>query len=310
MSETNGIEDALKFFDEAEEAAKAAGAEKESERLRFAQEQLRLQVETLRRDFSARLAEHDRELEIRARALEESERLARRHEEELEDERKLTKELKRQNLALQHQLNAWGIPVSTGDSDPAAGLEHAHQRFFPRVVPPEPGDDPAPIALRGDLRVFHVMSLLSFIGNSNLTGVLTLVHDDTVTKIFVENATLGLVAWSRRHSPCSLPYLLIESELLAPNEVASYQEENLYDFEIANRLLYEGKLDVETIRECLREHARVILAQLLQLDSGAFFFQRGRPTYDQNLKFRLSITDLLLRSLTMVDEKARDGGGR
>lgn len=307
MSETDGIEDALRIFDEAESRSPGEPASRGDDGLRFAHAQLRLQIETLRRDFSARLAEQQRELEIRVHALEESQRLARDLEEHLEAERRLTKDLKRQNLSLQHHLNAWGIPVSLVDPAESSAGESAHQRFFPRVVPPEPGDDPTPVALRGDLRIFHVMSVLSFLGNSNLTGVLTLVHDDTVTKIFVESATLGLVAWSRRHSPCGLPYLLIESELLTPEEVISYQEENLYDFEIANRLLYEGKLDVDTIRECLREHARIILTQLLQLDAGTFFFQRGRPTYDQNLKFRLSITDLLLRSLTMVDEKTRDG---
>jgi hypothetical protein len=293
-------------------AAQRAGAT-ETEMLRIAHDQLRLQIDGLRRDFATRLSEQKQEFELRRRALEETQKVVQQLDTELDKERRSSRELKRQNLALQHHLNSWGVPVTAGDASDLQAVgsqQRGNQRFFPALVPFDPTQDPPPVDLRGDLRVFHVMSMLSFLGTGQLRGVLTLVHGDVVTKLFIDSASLGLVAWNKRHSPCSLPYLLIESGILAPDAVVDYQQENLYDFEIANRLIYEGKLSAETVRQCLREHAQVILSQILQFDGGMFFVQRGTPSFDPHLRFNLSITDLLLRSLTMVDERSRDGRGR
>ncbi|MEM7231612.1 MAG: DUF4388 domain-containing protein [Planctomycetota bacterium] len=282
------------------------GLEREVEQLREGNQKLRLELEAMRGDLEGQLEDQAGEVRVQREAQELNAGEIDELQNQLDSAKQAAKFLKEQNLELQHQLNCWGIPVSRGtDSSVDAMATH---RFFAPIVPNDPGVDPAPVVLRGDLSAFHLTALLSFLEHCNLLGVLTIVNGDLLTKLFIEGPALRLVAWNRRDEELSLGNLLIESELLADEEVAPFREENLYDLEVATRLLYEGKLDAETIRVCLREHTRVIITQLFQVREGSFFFQPGKPSCHADLLFNLSTTDLLLRTATHLDEETREVG--
>ena len=276
------------------------------ESLRQENRHLRMELDALRGDYSARTQEQDDELRVSKQSETETQKELEKLHSELRRAVRALKELKAQNLDLQYHLNAWGIPVSSGASEALLMSEKTRGRFFSPIVPLEAGVDPAPTILRGDLRVMHLANLLGFLGQIGFVGVLTVVCDGLVSKLFVEGGSLRLVAWNLRDSDFSLPTLLVESELLSQDDAAVYEEENLFDLEVANRLLYEGRLDEETLRAGLKEHTMVILTQLFQLDQGAFFFQEGRPSCEASLQFELSIPDLLLRTATSMDEDSRE----
>jgi hypothetical protein len=278
------------------------------ELLRKDNEKLRLQVDALRGDFGTQLADLLEELRIYKEAckfnLEEADSLRR----ELQRTRNATRDLKSQNLKLQYHLNSWGIPVSNGSGEDMQALESSHSgahRFFPPVVPISECADPAPIVLRGDLGIFHLPSLLGFLENNNLVGVLTVINGATASKLFIENGSLRLAAWNNRSPEVSLSTLLENSEILSAGELLAFREERLYDLEAATRLLYEGKIDPDTVKQCLKEHSCVIVSQLFQARTGVFSFQLGRPSFEKTLQFRLSITDLLLRTATRLDEETK-----
>ncbi|MBN1441408.1 MAG: DUF4388 domain-containing protein, partial [Planctomycetes bacterium] len=280
----------------------------EIEQMQRSNEQIRMRLEALQGDFSIRVADQEAEIRVRKEACEQSFVEAERLSQELRQAEQANKLLKSQNLDLQYHLNAYGIPVLSGSDFERNLLERAkigQSRFFPAILPAMPGQDPVPIVLRGDLSAFHLASLLSFLANTNLFGVLTVLGQNSAAKLFIEEGALRLVAWNDRESLCSIPNLLVESDLLTEDEVATYREEKLYDLEVVMRLLYEGRLERDTLRACLLEYTHLIVTQLFEQEEGTFFLQQGTILFDKQLLFRLSITDLLLRTAAHVDQKQR-----
>lgn len=290
------------------DGADVARLEKEVDLLRRAREQLRLELEAVRRDASVRLAELEEELRVQREACSLSQKESEAVQGDIARHRAIAKELKAQNLALRYHLNGWGIPIDgTGKADELlAKSQLGLQRYFPTIAAEKIAGSNPTVSVRGELSTFNLVAVLGLLEANSLVGVLTVVSDLGATKLFIENSYVRLAAWNRRNCEFGLPRLLVESEILSEPDLEHYREENLYDFEIANRLVYEGKLDVEGARRCLAEYCVVLLTQILQESSGYFFVQLGRPTAGDDLCFRVSITDLLLQAVTQIDEESRD----
>lgn len=280
---------------------------KEGELLHHELAETKSVLAALRSDLVAEKADHANEARtLRAvadRAQEEMKVLSLA----LKNERLACKQLKAQNLSFQHLLNEWGVPVEVGagSASQLRALESASARFFPRLTPLALAADPVLPVLRGELSTFCFPDVLLFISNANLQGVLTVVADRVVSKIFLEKGCLEYAGWNNRDPELRLARLLEEAELVPPETLRAASDQCQFDFQLAARLLEECGVAAATIRTGLREHARVILGYLFHLRSGSFTFQSGKIERHKDLEFRLSVTDLLLKTAAEVDEKTR-----
>jgi hypothetical protein len=174
------------------------------------------------------------------------------------------------------------------------------------LTPIPGGVDPVPVVLRGDLTSFYFPNLLHFLANANLDGVITVVTDDTVTKLYLESGVMLLAGWNNRDPELSLHTLLRESELVTPEKLAAFSDRDVHDLELATALVTEGQVPAPAVQSGLKEHARVILSYLFELKRGSFFFQPGQIPRRRDLQFRLSIMDVLLKTAAAMDEKTRE----
>lgn len=227
---------------------------------------------------------------------------------EMADLKSTNKQLKAQNLSLQYHLNSWGIPVSSGDEKKAVEERAAVESrgFFPSLTPVPGGIDPVPIVLRGELTSFYFPNLLHFLANANLAGVVTVITDGIVTKLYLEKGVLLLAGWNNRERDLSLHTLLEESELVSREVLAEFRDQEVYDLELASSLVSERQVPASAVQSGLKEHARVILSFLFELKRGVFFFQPGQIPRRRDIQFRLSIMDVLLKTAAEMDEKTRD----
>lgn len=267
---------------------------------------LETELEAIRGDLSFRVAEQKKELEVQQEVFREGRKEAGSLLDELRDSQVATKSLKSQNLDLQYLLSSLGVPLA---SDSKAVLfdafDDGSNHFFPSVTPLNPEVDPAPVVLRGDLQLFHLTNVLTFLENSKRVGVLTVLTEGFVTRLYLDGSSLRLACWNKQDPVFSLAGLLVDAELLTEEQVASYVKDRLYDYEVAGRLLQDDVLDDDTLQAGLREHTRVIVTELFHLDEGTFVFQEGRIVCDGRLLFNLSVTNLLLRTAARVDERSR-----
>ncbi len=269
--------------------------------------ELRSELNATRKDYSARNADGQLEMDTMHSLLEKSRDELERLKKEIDYQKRSNKALKSQNLRLQYQLNLWGIPVCAGEEIKVPdGETHEGRLFFPKLSALVEGLDPIPVVLRGDIYTFGFPNLLSFLANSNLTGVLTTVSDGVVTKLYIERGILRLCGWNHEDMELSLSTLLAESKLVS-SSILEQRREPLYDLELAIILLQEDGVSESLIQSGLCEHARVILAYLFHMDRGAFFFQSGILRRQRYLQFDLPIMDLLLSTAAEVDEKTRIG---
>ena len=265
---------------------------------------LKIQVDALRNDYSALEAEHEAELKAYRAVLDQRtgsrEELEDRLKEVLDDNR----QLKAQNLNLQYHLSQWGLPVESG-SGAAGDSQPTHDKaFFPPMVSLEGHEDPIPVVFKGDLKCICFPDLVSFLANSNLVGVLTVVSDRIVSKLYLDRGILCLAALNDADPTSSLIALIDGADVL-PERAQNLKHLPLFDLEIAAILRREEFLSEEKLRQALREHARFILSQVFQLDRGAFFFQPGRIEAHPGFHFRLPLMDVLLHTAAEVDERQR-----
>ena len=270
-------------------------------------DQLRRQLETTRSDYSGQ--SKDRLLEIRTLKdlLQRSQAEAMKLSREAGELGRVQKELKAQNLVLQYQLNSWGMPVIASEDGRSDDERRACKPapFFPVLTPLPGGPDPAPVILRGDLSSFYFPNLLHFLANANLAGVVTVVTDGIVAKLFLEKAVLFLAGWNNRDLDLSLATLLVQSEIVPEETLNEFVGQDLYDLDLASILVSKKKVAVNLIQSGLKEHARVILSFLFRLKRGGFFFQAGQLPRRRDLQFKLAITDVLLKTAAEMDEKTR-----
>jgi hypothetical protein len=281
---------------------------RENAALQRAVEELRGQLEAARADFSVQSSEHVLEVRALKGIVEKDQQETAGLLGEMADLKSTNKQLKAQNLSLQHHLNSWGIPVSSGDEAKAVEERAAVESrgFFPSLTPIPGGIDPVPVVLRGELTSFFFPNLLHFLANSNLAGVVTVITDGIVTKLYLEKGVLLLAGWNNRDPDLSLSTLLEESELVSPDVLADYRGGDIYDLELASSLVAERQVPAAAVQSGLKEHARVILSFLFELKRGVFFFQPGQIPRRRDLQFRLSIMDVLLKTAAEMDEKTRE----
>ena len=141
-------------------------------------------------------------------------------------------------------------------------------------------------------------------------GVLTMVSDGVVSKLYLEKGILRLAGWNHRATELSLRTLLQQSDLVNVSILERFADQSLFDLELAIALLKKEELPTNLIQSGLREHARVILTYLYEMEQGAFFFQPGFLRRQRYLQFNLPILDLLLVTAAEVDEKSRTDLGR
>lgn len=272
-------------------------------------DELKLQIESLRNDFSARTNEYLLEMGALQEIIQKGHNEEERVQEQMEEVKQANKQLKAQNLSLQYHLNLWGLPVSAGGyskgNEPGNHFE-VSESFFPALTPLAEGSDPVPVALSGNLVSFYFPDLLHFLSHSNSVGVLTVMTDAVVSKLYLEKGVLRLAGWSNRDPELSLAALLEESELVSQDVLAELRE-GAYDLELASQLVTEKFLAAPAMQAGLKEHARVILGFLFQLKRGSFFFQPGQVPGKRDLQFRLPITDVLLKTAAEMDERERVG---
>ena len=270
---------------------------------------LKLEIESLRNDFSTRTNEHLLEIRALHEMLHKGHSEAERIQNELEEIKQANKQLKAQNLSLQYHLNLWGLPVSSveysRESDSGSRVDQS-ESFFPALMPLTEGVDPVPVALSGDLGALSFPDLLHFLSHSSSIGVLTVVTDGVVSKLYLGKGVLQLAGWNNRDPELSLAALLEESQLVS-SEVLADLREGSYDLELASQLVSEKFLAAPAMQAVLKEHARVILGFLFQLKRGSFFFQPGQVPGKRDLQFRLPVTDVLLKTAAEVDERERVG---
>lgn len=273
-------------------------------------EGLRTEIEALRTDYTVQQAERLAEIEALKQVVTRSNEETRRLEGDVSALKKDNKELKAQNLSLQYHLNLWGIPVCAGGGteERLQGTGEDGNTFFPALTPLAGAEDPIPIVLRGDLAALAFPDLLQFLASSKRSGVVTVVTDQIVAKLYLENSVLRLAGWNNRDPELGLLALLEEAELLAAEVCEEFRESRLYDLELAERLVAEKNVPADTVRIGLREHTRVILSYLFQVNRGTFFFQPGQIPRRKDLQFQLLVTDLLLKTAAEMDEKTRDLG--
>ena len=271
-------------------------------------QELKTTLEALRRDFAGQRAEHLVEVKALKDIIQRTQSRAEETEAELFGERQAQKQLKAQNLNLQYHLNLWGIPISsgTGSANGEPGRQTGvDETFFPPLVPAPGSEDPIPSTLRGELSSFYFPNLLHFLANSNLEGVLTVVNDGIVSKLYLEKGVLKFAGWNNRDPELMLATLLEESGLVEREVIEELAARPLYDLELANVLVTQKDIPAQTVRSGLKEHARVILGFLFHLKRGSFLFQPGQIQRRRELQFRLSITDILLKTAAEMDEKTR-----
>jgi hypothetical protein len=219
------------------------------------------------------------------------------------------KRLKGQNLSLQYHLNLWGVPVLSGEDAKASLEKELSRAFFPRVQPLAGNPDPIPVVLHGDLRAFSFPDLIHFLGNSNLLGVLSVVTDGMVSKLYVRKGVVRLAGWNRRESDSgevrSLLSTLRASGGVAEEDLVDYEGLPLYDLEVAKLLLREKGVPASDLQAGLKDHARTILGHLFHLRRGAFSFQEAQVEGVDEILFHLPIIDLLLKAAADADERTR-----
>ena len=279
----------------------------QSESLKESADELQVQLDALRKDFSAQSTDGQLEIRTLQSLLEKGHEQVEKLQTEMINQKKSNKGLKSQNLRLQYYLNVWGIPVSASgkEAQVPGSVGNSGRHFFPDLSALVDGLDPIPVVLRGDIYTFGFPNLLHFLANSNLTGVLTMVSDGVVSKLYLEKGILRLTGWNHTESELSLRNLLEQSDLVKANALDRYAGEFLYDLELAIALLKKEELPANLIQSGLREHARVILTYLYEVERGAFFFQPGVLRRQRYLQFNLPILDLLLVTAAEVDEKSR-----
>ena len=270
-------------------------------------DQLRRQLDTTRSDYSGQSKDRLLEIKTLKDLLQRSQLEATKFSREAAELGRVQKELKAQNLMLQYQLNSWGLPVIASEDGRSDEERRACKPtlFFPALTPLPGGPDPAPVILRGDLASFFFPNLLHFLANANLSGVVTVVTDGIISKLFLEKAILHLAGWNNRDRDLSLATLLVQSEIVAPEVLAEYSGQDLYDLDLASILVSKKKVEPKLIQSGLKEHARVILSFLFRLKRGGFFFQAGQLPRRRDLQFKLAITDVLLKTAAEMDEKTR-----
>lgn len=271
--------------------------------------ELRTEIEALRSDFSVQRDELREEIRTLNGLVEAARTDSEALDAELDSLQQANKQLKAQNLTLQYHLNLWGIPVATGEVSPESTDGPAREEektFFPALQPVRGGVDPIPVSLRGELSVLSFPDLLHFLANTNLRGVLTVVAEGVVSKLYLEGPVLRMVGWNSRDRDLGLLTLLTESELIPHEKSGELGEQDLFDWELARILVTEKQIPEKTVRLGLKEHARVVLGYLFQLRHGAFFFQSGQIQRMRELQFELLITDVLLKTAAEMDEKTRD----
>ena len=266
----------------------------------------KVEVESLRSDFAGQKKEYMIEIRTLNEVIQKQQAETALLEAEIARLNQEKKQLKAQNLDLQYHLNLWGIPVSSGvERDADAEDIVVESSFFPPLHPLVQGEDPIPAMLRGDLESFYFPSLLQFLSGSNLMGVLTVVAETIVSKLYLEKAVLRLAGWNNRDQDLSLRTLLDECQLFPDGMAEALAHQELYDMELAAILAEKKALPEDTIRAGLKEHTRVILSYLFQLKRGSFFFQAGQILTHRELHFNLPVTDLLLKTAAEVDEGIR-----
>ncbi len=286
---------------------KLSETERERDSLKWATVQLETELAARRSDFAAQKAEQLSELRVLHEVAERAHSEASLLKEGLRDARATNKALKAQNLSLQHVLNQWGVPAEANDSSAfkLAAFEEGLDRSFPKLTQGPDGHDPVPTLLRGELGSFCFPDLLHFLSNTIPRGVLTVVSDQIITKLYLERSALLYVGWNNRDSDLSLARLLEESGMVSAETLAEIVHRADFDLELATVLLGENHVPAQTIRSGLKEHARVILGFLFHLRAGSFFFQEGEVERKRELEFRLPVTDVLLKTAAEMDEKTR-----
>ncbi len=277
------------------------------DRLKETVDELQAQLDAMRQDYSAQTADGQLELRTLQSLLERSHEQVEKLQNEMIQQKKSNKALKAQNLRLQYQLNVWGIPVSASgrESQIPESAGEGGRLFFPELSALVDGLDPIPVVLRGDVYTFGFPNLLHFLANSNLTGVLTIVSDGVVSKLYLEKGILRLAGWNHKAAELCLANLLRQSDLVNASILDRFANQSLYDLELAIALLKQEELPTNLIQSGLREHARVVLTYLYETEQGAFFFQPGILRRQRYLQFHLPILDLLLVTAAEMDEKSR-----
>ncbi|MBI4601681.1 MAG: DUF4388 domain-containing protein [Planctomycetes bacterium] len=272
-----------------------------------ATEQLKAALEALRSDFAAQKSEGILEVRAIQDALGKAHSQAAQLQGEIADLRSSNKRLKLQTLSLQYHINLWGIPVASGDGTTDGQLEPQGIAgpFFPALTPLPGSSDPVPAALRGDLASFCFPDVLGFLASSSREGVLTVVTEGIVSKLYLERSCLKLAGWNDRDPDLALATLLEESGLVDPRALADLRARSLFDLEVAGILVGEKRAPAATVQAGLREHARVILGFLFHSTRGSFFFQPGQIPRKRELQFALPVTDVLLKTAAAMDERTR-----
>ena len=268
-------------------------------------QELKVAFAALQNDFSGEKAEHLAELKTLQDILRRANADNVEQQASLKEARKVSRELKSQNLDLQHRLGQWGIPLPAGalrlPADAVPGMEEG---FFPPLQPVEGSADPVPADLRGDLSTIDFPDLLHFLARPQRTGVVTVLCDAILSKLFIEQGVLQYAGWNNPDPELSLAKLLVDSGLVPKGVLDELRGRARFDLELAATLVDEKKIPVDVVRTGLHEHAKVILGYLFHLKSGTFFFQRGVIERKAGLEFRQSIVDILLKTAAEVDEKS------
>ena len=272
-------------------------------------EEMRAQLQSLRSDFSAQLSELKTENETQRVLLERNTEANAKHEETQAQLRHDNKELKAQNLDLQYHLNQWGLPVESSIPGESAFEDDLAQStsFFPPLTPFEGSADPVPVACKGDMGTFQFPDLIHFLGNSHYIGVLTLISDGIVSKLYLDSGVLRLASWNNREKERGLTTILRQSEVVSESALVSLSGLPLFDLEVASIVLRQQLAEAEDLRLALKEHARLILGFLFEVKQGTFFFQPGQVEAMEDLQFRLPVIDVLLHTAAEVDERMRVG---
>ena len=270
--------------------------------------ELKAESDVLRSDHSVRSADGELEMSTLETLLQKSQAQIEKMERDGTRQKRQNKTLKSQNLRLQYLLNSWGIPVTSTSDDgqvPQSQDGEEERTFFPKLNALVEGLDPIPVVLRGDLYTFGFPNLMAFLGNSNLTGVLTMVSGGIVSKLYLEKEVLRLAGWNNKDEDLSLARLLADSERVPNAVLERFTREPHYDLELAMNLLQDEELPTQEVQAGLMDHARVILAHLFENEQGAFFFQPGILRRQRYLQFNLPVLDILLATATEVDHRTR-----
>ena len=251
----------------------------EVQSLKHRVDELEAETNVLRSEHSVQSADGQLEMDTLETLLQKSQDQLERLERDVARQKRSNRSLKSQNLRLQYLLNSWGIPVSSTGEDPSVPSgqsEDGEERtFFPKLSALVEGLDPIPVVLKGDLYTFGFPNLMSFLSNSNLTGVLTMVSGGVVSKLYVEKDALRLAGWNNKDPDASLGAVLDSMADVPDGLIDRLTAEPCYDLELAVHLLQNEELPTQVVQNGLMEHARSILGELFGAEQGAFFFQPG-----------------------------------